>query len=70
MWREFVFLAHGKLDGMTCWDFSINVAHEKSSQRPHFDRLTMCLSCVLLDVSSGLIEKINISLCRVILKIL
>ena len=31
-----------------------NIAHEKSSQRPYFDRLTECWIRVLLDVHSGL----------------
>ena len=54
MWQEFVFFAHGKFNGMLCWGFSVNVAHENSSQRSYFDRLNECWIRVLLDVPSGL----------------
>ena len=38
----------------------VNVSHKKSYQRPHFDRLTKCWIGVLLDVHSGVTEKIFI----------
>ena len=46
----------------------VNVAHEKSYQRQHFESLTECYICVLLDLPSVFIEKICILLCKVILK--
>ena len=47
----------------------INVGHENIYKQPFFDRLTNFWIHVLLDGPSGLIEKIFILLCKVILNI-